>query len=393
MTETRPWHKVRLADVSLGKGEYGSGASAVPFDPTKPRYVRITDIDDEGRLKSNDPRSPSIVEPEHFLEEGDFLFARSGSIGRTYVHEAGSGRFQYAGYLITFKLDKSLMLPKYLYYLTKSRMYWHWIEKETKSVTIANINARQYANFSFPLPPLSQQVQSVRTFEAIQRARTFRAQADGLTDSFLKSVFFEMFGDPLLNPMRWPTKRVADFGRVMTGNTPPRRISAYYGDHIDWVKSDNLNTPFTFTTRSEEKLSEKGAQVGRIAPKGSVLVTCIAGSLSSIGNAAIADRDVAFNQQINAVIPGRDVDSFFLYHLMVLSKKLIQDSSTHSMKGMVSKSTFEDIRLISPPLELQQRFGTIARKQETVVENQTVSKRHIDSLFDAKLVESFRRWS
>ena len=75
MTETRPWHKVRLADVSLGKGEYGSGASAVPFDPTKPRYVRITDIDDEGRLKSNDPRSPSIVEPEHFLEEGDFLFA------------------------------------------------------------------------------------------------------------------------------------------------------------------------------------------------------------------------------------------------------------------------------------------------------------------------------
>ena len=56
------WEVVRLGDVCTPP-EYGASASARPFDPELPRYVRITDLTDDGRLRTEDARSanPSQV--------------------------------------------------------------------------------------------------------------------------------------------------------------------------------------------------------------------------------------------------------------------------------------------------------------------------------------------
>jgi type I restriction enzyme S subunit len=136
-------------------------------------------------------------------------------------------------------------------------------------------------------------------------------------------------------------------------------------------------------------LSKKGAEVGRLIPKGSVLVTCIAGTKSCIGNAAIADRDVAFNQQINAIIPNEDINPLFLYHLLTLCKPYIQNSSTDSMKGMVSKGAFELLTFINPPAKLQKRFGEIAIKAENLRVNQEKSKKEIQILSDSLMQKAF----
>ena len=73
------WREVTLAEVSLEKGQYGSGASAIEFDLKKPRYVRITDIDNDGVLKEEDSRSPSEVEERYFLESLEIILAASSS--------------------------------------------------------------------------------------------------------------------------------------------------------------------------------------------------------------------------------------------------------------------------------------------------------------------------
>jgi type I restriction enzyme S subunit len=146
---------------------------------------------------------------------------------------------------------------------------------------------------------------------------------------------------------------------VTTGNTPSRMEAKYYGDHIEWIKSDNINTPSHFLTEATEYLSEDGAHVGRSVSKGATLVTCIAGSFECIGNAAYADRDVAFNQQINALTPLESTKSWFLYSLILFSKKHIQSASTNSMKGMVSKGKMEEIPMICPPISVQERYESI----------------------------------
>ena len=169
-----------------------------------------------------------------------------------------------------------------------------------------------------------------------------------------------------------------------------RKKPEYYGNYIEWIKSDNINTPSTYLTNSEERQSEIGAKVGRVAPEGSVLVTCIAGSLSCIGKVVIVDREVSFNQQINAIIPNEIVNIFFLHHLILNTKEYIQNFSTQSMKGMVSKSVFESIPFIFLPKELQDQFGLIARDFEKIRKQQIQSRQHIDDLFNTLMQQVFR---
>jgi type I restriction enzyme M protein len=159
---------VTLGEVIHGKPEYGSGAKKVDFDGVV-RYLRITDSKDDGTLKKDDIVSPSITEPQYFLQKEDFLIARSGSVGRTYLHKDVSISCQFAGYLIRFKLNREKISPSYLFFLTKSQYYFDWIESMKKSGTISNINAQEYSSFSFPLPPISIQEEIVAEVESYQK--------------------------------------------------------------------------------------------------------------------------------------------------------------------------------------------------------------------------------
>lgn len=207
-----------------------------------------------------------------------------------------------------------------------------------------------------PVPPLAEQKRIAAILDKADAIRRKRQQAIQLVDEFLRAVFLDMFGDPVTNPKGWDVKPLKQLATVTTGNTPSRKEAKYYGEHIEWIKSDNINTPSHFLTKASEYLSGEGRQVARVVGKGSTLVTCIAGSFDCIGNAAYADREVAFNQQINALTPLTGVSSWFLYSLILFSKKHIQSASTNSMKGMVSKGKMEEIPMICPPISFQERF-------------------------------------
>jgi type I restriction enzyme, S subunit len=239
----------------------------------------------------------------------------------------------------------------------------HYLRKHApKLVAKSNGSTKDVREIEVPLLPLPEQKRIAAILDKAEEIKHKREESLKLSDEFLKSVFVDMFGDPVTNPKGWETKPIAEFGYVVTGNTPSRNAPHYYGDHIEWIKSDNINTPSHFLTQSTEMLSETGKKVGRVVPKGSVLVTCIAGSPSCIGNAAIADRDVTFNQQINAFVPKYEEFGTFFYLMLFANKKIIQAASTNSMKGMVSKSTFEGIEILCPPKHLINDLHNIFRK-------------------------------
>jgi type I restriction enzyme M protein len=159
---------VKLKDVLKDKPVYGSGASKTDYDK-KVRYLRITDINEYGYLKSNNIVSPSKIEKEYFLNFNDILFARSGSVGRCYLHKELNGNYQFAGYLIKFPLNEELINPNYLFYISKSNFYSEWIENIKKQGTISNINAKEYSSFEFPLPSLETQNQIVEELDGYQK--------------------------------------------------------------------------------------------------------------------------------------------------------------------------------------------------------------------------------
>jgi type I restriction enzyme S subunit len=246
-----------------------------------------------------------------------------------------------------------------------------------------------FLKLGVPLPPLPEQRRIAEILDKADALQAMRRAALAQLDTLAQSIFLDMFGDPATNPKGWPRKQISDVATVITGNTPSRAKPQYYGDVIEWIKSDNINTPHYFLTQADEGLSEMGRQIARVAPAHSILVTCIAGSPDCIGNSAMTDREVAFNQQINAVVPFEG-NAHFVYGQLRVGKRLIQQASTAAMKGMVNKSRFERIVLIWPPGPLQERFAERVSAVEEAMSNQRASFDSMAGLFASLQERAFR---
>lgn len=274
---------------------------------------------------------------------------------------------------------------KYLYHVLTalhSRLNFDWSSKAHPSVIV-----RLYSNIF--LPPLYEQRRIAAILDKADALRTKRREATAQLDRLAQSIFLDMFGDPVTNPKDWPKEKIMNLGMVVTGNTPSRAVSSNYGHAIEWIKSDNINTPHYYLTKASEGLSEAGRQIGRTAPTDSILVTCIAGSPNCIGNSAMTNREVAFNQQINAFIP-RIGNPHFHYAQFVVGKKLIQQASTDGMKGMVSKGKFEQIEVPLPPEKLQEAFAERALALVAMTNCHAQSLHQLDKLFASLQHQAFR---
>lgn len=150
-------------------GIYGIPASAEEYSPAKTRYLRITDISDDGDLLDNDKKSVSAPDiKKYFLREGDIVFARTGnSTGRTYYHEEKNGELAFAGFLIKYSLDKSKVIPKFLKFYTLSKEYKTWVQNLSVGSTRGNINAQTFADCPITIPGRDQQELLVRVLSSL----------------------------------------------------------------------------------------------------------------------------------------------------------------------------------------------------------------------------------
>ena len=288
-------------------------------------------------------------------------------IGRTTLHPAKSSVIGTMQYL----LPKDNVLPEYLYYVVR---HMH-LEKYFTGATIPHIYFRDYKNEKFNLDSLDKQAKIVEILGNAELVILKRRQQLAELDKLIKARFVEMFGDPVSNPKDWNVEPLGKRCGIITGNTPPRSDPENYGKYIEWIKSDNINTPFTFITKAQECLSEAGFEKCRFVEAGSILMTCIAGSIDCIGNVAVTDRRVAFNQQINAIVPEQD-EVLYLYWLMQLSKPMIHRTINMALKGILSKSQLSEIVFPFPPITLQEQFVAFVEQTDKskVVVQKALSK-------------------
>lgn len=323
--------------------------------------------------------------PLKIADQGDILLSVRAPVGPTNICNVKSciGRG-----LAAIRCKKNKADHLFIWFYLRS------IEKRIASKgvgsTFTAIGREEISKIQVPSVNYSVQRKIASILEKAESAREKRKQANHLTDEFLKSAFLEMFGDPFRNPKGWDKFKVTSLGKVQTGNTPSRKNSDNYGNYIEWIKSDNIINDEMFVSKSREMLSKEGFKKARFVESGSILVTCIAGSSTSIGNVALTNRKVSFNQQINAIKPYQDVNPIFLYGLFKMSKQLIQKSTTLGMKRIITKSKFENLVLIKPPLNLQQKFANLVQKVEKLKEKQSESENELNNLFNSLMQRAFR---
>lgn len=153
------WATTRFKFIRSGALLYGANEAATSRDTAGPRYIRITDLNDDGSLRQDTFHSlPERVAAPYLLQDGDILLTRSGAtVGKVFRYRRGWGRACFAGYLVRLRPDRGKILPDYLYYYTQSRAYRNDVRLHTLQSTIANVSAERYGNFQVPLPPLDEQ--------------------------------------------------------------------------------------------------------------------------------------------------------------------------------------------------------------------------------------------
>ena len=164
---------VKLKSLLLSKPQYGANeASIIRDNNEQPRYVRITDIDENG-LISPDELGATVanLDDKYILNENDIVIARSGAtVGKAYIHKHLPYTCVYAGYLIRFIVDSEKILPDYLFAYTQLNTYKEWVNAIQRPSAQPNINAGIIADFVLVLPPIAMQNKMVKRI-AIMRSQ------------------------------------------------------------------------------------------------------------------------------------------------------------------------------------------------------------------------------
>ena len=166
-----------LSNVSIVKGQYGANEPAIDFQEGDIRYIRITDIDEIGNLKECEKKTAKHIDDTYLLYNEDILFARSGSVGKCYIHKEENPSI-FAGYLIRFVLNKQIILPEFLFYYCNSSLYWYWVDTIHRPAVQSNINAEEYCRMPIPVPSIKKQ-QEIIDYIADIRTRAKALQTEG----------------------------------------------------------------------------------------------------------------------------------------------------------------------------------------------------------------------
>jgi type I restriction enzyme S subunit len=371
------WQKVKLCDIceiiagqSPESKYYNKIGEGVPFFQGKADFSLDYPV-----VRSHTTKITKLAQPL------DVLLSVRAPVGPTNICH------------ITCCIGRGLVAIRCGYQINYKflRYFFKTIEKKLSASgngsTFEAITTQYVKEIEIPLPPLDVQKKIADILDKADGLRRKDAELIKKYDELAQSIFIDMFGDPVTNNKSWEKLPIHKIGTVKTGNTPSRANKKFYGNHVEWIKTDNIKMDSIYPASASEYLSQDGLNVGRYVEQDSILVTCIAGSANTIGNIVLTDRKVAFNQQINSLTPNENHEPLFIYFLFRNIKKYIQLSTTEGMKRIITKSTFENLELISPPLGLQRLFCN--RIQKYVDSKKMLNNIYSEQLFQSLLQRAF----
>ena len=165
----------------------------------------------------------------------------------------------------------------------------------------------------------------------------------------------------------WEKCQINDFGKVITGSTPPTSHTEYYenGEFLWASPADLGNGKYILSTKT--KLSLPGFDKCRKIPAHSILVTCIG---STIGKMGMSATEMATNQQINSIIPIECNPDYVYYSIQSRFPKYITSIATQAVP-ILSKSSFESLDSYKTSIQEQKKIGLLLRLLDERIDTQS----------------------
>ena len=367
------WRKVRLGEIVIPKGSvsgpFGSNihskffnANGVPvirgnnlaigFKPS--RYV------DNNYIFLSEKKAEELSKSEALPE--DIIVTARGTIGQTGIIPKHS---RYKRYILSanqlrFRIDRKIANPLFVYYWLASKMMVRTMQNVSVNVGVPNLNLGNTRNLLVSLPPIPTQERIADILSAFDDKIELNNKISKNLEHAAQAIFKEWF---IVShkfstkkgklPKGWEIGVVKDMGRVVTGKTPSTKNPENFGMDYQFITIPDMRE--LFITNVKRYLSQKGFEGMKnlLLPPGSLCISCIA----TVGLVCITTRESFTNQQINSIIPNKDISRYYLYFLFKsLKRKLEAYGAGGTATLIVNKTQFENISIIIPGDEILENF-------------------------------------
>jgi type I restriction enzyme S subunit len=233
-----------------------------------------------------------------------------------------------------------------------------------------------------PIPPLPEQRRIAAILDQADALRAKRREALAQLDSLTQSIFIEMFGDPVSNPMHWPMRAFGQICETRLGKMLDQKQQT--GEHLrPYLRNANVQWHrFDLSDVFEMDFDESARSIFRLHP-GDLLI-CEGGEP---GRAAIWNGEISecyYQKALHRARPNRSaaIAAYLAWLLWFLSKG--GGLGDHVTAATIAHLTGEKLKAMSvmvPPLVLQQTFATRIQAVESLKATHRAALAELDALF------------
>jgi len=315
------------------------------------------------------------------------LFSWSGTPGTSFgAFFWNRGKAVLNQHIFKVQIDNKKVFDRFFSYAINSKLNFI-IYQAHGGVGLKHITKGKLEKIPIPLPPIKTQKRIVALLDRAQALIDKRKEQIALMDQLIQSIFYDMFGDPVLNPMGWEVVPTIKYTTcIVPGRDKPKSFSGA----IPWITTDDIKH-LGFTSKSKKKLGLTEVEINqvkaKIIPKSSVVMTCV----GDLGVVSIADCDLVVNQQLHAFqCDKKRLNPIFLMYNLSCQTSYMHKMASSTTVLYMNKSVANHTPTIVPPLSLQNNYADRVKKIETQKQTMTTALKELENNFNSLMQRVFK---
>ena len=284
------------------------------------------------------------------------------------------------------KINNTKANTNYVLYYLNIFNYQGYVSGSTR----LKLNKSKMSEIPIPLPPLEKQNQIAKTLDKANELIELRKESITKLDALAKSIFIDMFGDPVSNPKKWEIKKLKQLTDVKTGKTPSRAEPLYWEGGTElWATTTEVNKRFISDT--QEKVTKYAVEKCNLTvyPENTILIAMY-GQGKTRGNVVLLKTKSTINQAFGAILSSENINQEFLLSLLKNSYSHIRSLGRGGNQENLNLDIVKNLDIINPSIALQNKFAKIIEKIEEQKSLYTQELEKLQINFDALLQKSFQ---
>jgi len=246
-----------------------------------------------------------------------------------------------------------------------------------------------FLKLEIPFPPLDDQIRIAHLLGRLEGLIAQRKQHLQQLDDLLKSVFLEMFGDPVRNEKGWDTAPLEKLGAVNRGVSKhrPRNDPKLLGGTHPLIQTGEVSNAGTYITAYTQTYSDLGFAQSKLWPAGTLCITIAA----NIAQTGILTFDACFPDSVVGFLAHKpESNSLYVLGLFWFFQAILEKNAPAAAQKNINLEILRGLSVPKPPIELQDKFAAIAERIEALKSRYRQSLTDLETLYAALSQSAFQ---